>query len=122
VVDILMETLKRDKLVEVRSSQVGLEKAPICLLLPEQGLTGRERHWTAASNAGPAPVQLQYYIEACRKQTRRKIQVTHAMLMEGFSSLVLSERIISQLGPAINSNTSIFLYGLREMEKQVSPN
>lgn len=111
VVDILMETLKRDKLVEVRSSQVGLGEGAYLFAITGTGINRAREALDRCQYAGPAPVQLQYYIEACRKQTRRKIQVTHAMLMEGFSSLVLSERIISQLGPAINSNTSIFLYG-----------
>jgi MoxR-like ATPase len=111
VVDILMETLKREKLVEVRSSQVGLGEGAYLFAITGAGI-GRAREALDRSQyAGPAPVQLQYYIEASRKQTRRKIQVTHAMLQEGFASLVLSERIIGQLGPAINSNTSIFLYG-----------
>lgn len=111
VVDILMETLKREKLVEVRSSQVGLGEGAYLFAITGAGISRAREALERSQYAGPAPVQLQYYIESCRKQTRRKIQVTHSMLQEGFASLILSERIIGQLGPAINSNTSIFLYG-----------
>ncbi|MEI8131797.1 MAG: ATP-binding protein [Leptolinea sp.] len=111
VVDILMETLKREKLVEVRSSQVGLGEGAYLFAITGAGISRAREALERSQYAGPAPVQLQYYIEACRKQTRRKIQVTHSMLQEGFASLILSEKIIGQLGPAINSNTSIFLYG-----------
>jgi len=59
---------------------------------------------------GPAPVSLQDYTVGVRKQAVRQ-KVNRGLLQEVFQDLVLEERVIDQLGPAIISNSQIFLYG-----------
>jgi len=61
---------------------------------------------------GVAPVPLaQYvaYLEAYRNSTPRTI--TRTRVREAFSHLVLSERVLDQVGPAIGSAHSMFVYG-----------
>jgi predicted ATPase with chaperone activity len=111
VVDTILETLKREKLVEVRSSQVGLGEGAYLYAITNAGM-GRAREALERSQyAGPAPVPLNAYIEACRRQARGRLQVTNKMMRQVVSGLVFSEKTFHKLGPAINSGTSIFLYG-----------
>jgi len=61
--------------------------------------------------AGPAPVPIQSYYEACLKQTRGGLRVTQQSLQKVLANLVLPAKTMNKLGPAINSGTSIFIYG-----------
>ena len=61
---------------------------------------------------GVAPVPLaQYvaYLEAYRNAVPRSI--TRARVREAFSHLVLSDRVLDQVGPAIGAAHSMFVYG-----------
>ncbi len=60
---------------------------------------------------GPAPVTLEDYTTMMRRQTTRGLVVDNSNIRKAFSSLVISEQLFQQIGPAINSGRSIFLYG-----------
>ena len=61
--------------------------------------------------AGPAPVSLSSYVQQVRQQCVRKVAIHPADLQRAFGHLVLDPKITAQLGSALNSGTSIFLYG-----------
>lgn len=114
VVEVICDALKREKLIEVRSSvfQNGLGGEGSY----QYGITaaGIERAREAIDRcqyAGPAPVPIQFYYDACLKQARGRIRVTQKIMHQVLSSLVLPEKTFQKLGPAINSGTSIFIYG-----------
>jgi hypothetical protein len=58
-----------------------------------------------------APVPLEDYNEAIRRQGLGKLNVSPRALRSYLSELTLSEEIINRVGPAINSGTSVFIYG-----------
>jgi len=60
--------------------------------------------------AGAAPVALRVYNAAARAQSA-KIQIDRQALRTAFSDLVVTDRMLDQLGPALISQSSIFLYG-----------
>jgi len=76
---------------------------------------GRERALAALANnmyIGQAPVPLRMYSEYMQRfaeDMRRRISME--MVREAFSHLVLSENVLNQLGPAVNSGHSLFIYG-----------
>ncbi|MEM5773586.1 MAG: ATP-binding protein [Anaerolineaceae bacterium] len=114
VVEVICDALKREKLIEVRSSgfQNGLGGEGSY----QYGITaaGIERAREAIDRcqyAGPSPVPIQFYYDACLKQARGRIRVTQKIMHQVLSSLVLPEKTFQKLGPAINSGTSIFIYG-----------
>ena len=75
---------------------------------------GRDRAREAAASSqyvGPAPVPLQQYRRWVEAQTIRQAHVTRQTVEEGFSWMVLAPEMIDQIGPAINSAKSLFLYG-----------
>lgn len=111
VVDQVMEALKREKLVEVRSSQMGLGEGAYTYAITSAGIARAREALDRNQYAGPAPVPLQDYINACHKQSRGRILATPDVMKGVLSSLVLSDKTFHKLGPAVNSGTSIFLYG-----------
>jgi predicted ATPase with chaperone activity len=61
---------------------------------------------------GAAPVPLaQYSAYMAEYKKRAPRTVTRARVREAFSHLVISERVMDQLGPAINAGHSMFVYG-----------
>ncbi len=112
IVDQLMESLKREKLVEVRSSgQMGLGEGAYMYAITLAGTARAREALDRCQYAGPAPVTLDVYSKAIRSQTRGRFSVTNRIMRQVLASLVLSEKTFQRLGPAVNSNTSIFLYG-----------
>ena len=61
---------------------------------------------------GVAPVPFRQY-EQYMRQFDQQVErtVTRARVQQGFSHLVLSDRVLDQLGPAVNSGHSLFVYG-----------
>jgi predicted ATPase with chaperone activity len=61
---------------------------------------------------GMAPVPLEQYREYMTGVRRRRPQkVTREQIRNAFSHLVISDRVLDQIGPAVNSGHSMFVYG-----------
>jgi energy-coupling factor transporter ATP-binding protein EcfA2 len=60
---------------------------------------------------GPAPVSLKDYQERIESQRVTNEHVTRQDLDKAFSNLVMSDRFVSRLGPAINSGNAMLIYG-----------
>ncbi len=111
VVDQILDALKREKCIEVRTSQMGLGEGAYVYGITGVGIARAREALERSQYAGPAPVPLHAYNEAIRKQSRGRLQVTSRLLRQVLSHLVLSESTYQRIGPAVNSGTSIFLYG-----------
>jgi MoxR-like ATPase len=61
--------------------------------------------------AGPAPVPFDVYNDAIRRQKSQRMVVTSRSMRQILSQMVISEKIFQRLGPALNSGSSIFMYG-----------
>ncbi len=111
VTDQILDSLKRDKLIEVRTSQMGLGEGAYIYAITGAGISRAREALDRSQYAGAAPVPLSVYNESVRKQSRSRVQVTSRVMRQILSHLILSERTFHQLGPAVNSGTSIFIYG-----------
>lgn len=112
VVDQILETLKREKLVEVKAAgQSGLGESAYIYGITGLGLERAREALERSQYAGPAPVPLEDYNRAVIAQARQRPTVKDADLRQAFSHLVLSPQMYERIGPAVNSGTSIFLYG-----------
>ncbi|MGA8732258.1 MAG: hypothetical protein WB608_26120 [Terracidiphilus sp.] len=60
---------------------------------------------------GAAPVSFENYVQQVRKQSVQKANVHAADLARAFSHLVMDAETLRQLGTALNSGSSLFLYG-----------
>jgi len=110
LVDQILEALKREKFVEVKT-QVGFGEGSYQYAITGAGIARAREALERSQYAGPAPVPLSVYNESILRQSRGRPTV-HEQTMRGtLDDLVLSEKTFNQIGPAVNSGTSIFLYG-----------
>lgn len=110
-VDQILEALKREKLIEVRSSQMGLGEGAYLYAITGAGITKAREALDRSQYAGPAPVPLEIYNDSVRRQSRGRIQVTNRHMRQVLGELVFGDNTFHRLGPAVNSGTSIFIYG-----------
>lgn len=110
VVDQALEFLKREKLVEVKGAGGFAEAAYQYAISLKGRAMGREA-LDRSQYAGPAPVTLDTYVEAIRRQPLGKVVIHQRTMRQALSHLVIGENTFSQLGPAINSGRSVFLFG-----------
>jgi predicted ATPase with chaperone activity len=111
IIDQILDSLKREKFVEVRSSQVGLGEGAYQYAITGAGIARAREALDRSQYAGPAPVPLQVYNDSVRKQGQGRVTITNRVMRQVLSQLVLSERTFQRVGPAVNSGTSIFFYG-----------
>jgi predicted ATPase with chaperone activity len=111
IVDKIVETLKREKFIEVKASSMGLGEGSYQYGITMAGINRAREAMDRSQYADYAPVPLEDYIEAIRRQGLGKLNVSPRALRSYLAELTLSEEIINRVGPAINSGTSVFIYG-----------
>ena len=111
VTDGILEALKREKMIEVKSSQGGLGEGAYTYGITGAGITRAREALERSQYAGPAPIPFEVYNEAMRRQKTGRMTVTARTMRQVLSQLVISEHTFQRLGPALNSGTSIFMYG-----------
>ncbi len=111
VTDQILVALKADKLIEVKSSQGGLGEGAYTYGITGAGIQRAREALERSQYAGPAPVPFEVYNEAIRRQKSGRMTVTTRTMRQILSQLVISETTFQRLGPALNSGTSIFMYG-----------
>ncbi len=112
VVDQILEILKREKLVEVKSAQqMGLGEGAYIYGITGLGIARAHEALERSQYAGPAPIPLKIYNQSVITQSRGRVLVRDSELRQVLSHLVLPDNLFERIGPAVNSGTSIFLYG-----------
>ena len=111
IIDKTVETLKREKFIEVKASSMGLGEGSYQYGITMAGINRAREAMDRSQYADYAPVPLEDYNEAIRRQGLGKLNVSPRALRSYLAELTLSEEIINRVGPAINSGTSVFIYG-----------
>ena len=108
LVDELLRELKNARLVVHQGS------APMndyLYRLTDAGFERARRLSDHCTYFGAAPVSLPDYVESVRRQSLTFQHPTVDDLKNAFGSLVLSDKMLDRLGPAINSGRGLFLFG-----------
>ncbi len=112
IVNQLMVDAKERKLVEaLASSASGGSIGEQRLTLTKAGRDWALDAMKRCQYFGPAPVSLKDYQERIASQRVTNEHVTRQQLDEAFGGLVMTERFVSRLGPAVNSGNAILIYG-----------
>ena len=111
VTDQLLAALKLEKYIEVKSAQGGLGEGAYTYSITGAGILRAREALDRSQYAGQAPVPFEVYNESIRRQKSGRLTVTTRTMRQILSQLVISESTFQRLGPALNSGTSIFLYG-----------
>jgi predicted ATPase with chaperone activity len=106
VVDAAFRHLRAQQLVEVK----GMAGNDYQFMLSTAGKQLASDRFQISQYAGAAPVSLKDYSRAVRAQAAR-VQVDRKSLRMAMSDLIVTDRLLDQLGPALISQSSIFLYG-----------
>ena len=110
VVEKVMDFLRREKLCEVKGTG-GYGEAAYQYAIAEKGRALAREVLDRSQYAGPAPVTLEAYVESVRRQPLGNVAVHQRKMRQALSHLVINERTFSQVGPAVNSGRSLFLFG-----------
>ena len=110
IVQEILTFLKREQLCEVVGS-AGLGEQNYQYALTAKGAEKAEEVLTRSRYVGAAPVPFQKYLEFLEKQSVKRLAVTPEDVEKVLSSLVLGERTLRSVGPAVNSGKAILLYG-----------
>jgi predicted ATPase with chaperone activity len=108
LIDPLLRQLKFDQLLIYRGS------APMNDYVYQLTDLGRERARRFMEHCtyfGSAPVSLVDYIIGVKAQSLEGLHPTQDDLKRAFADILVSERMLRRLGPAINSGRGLFLYG-----------
>lgn len=111
VVEHILENLKREKFVEVRSQMGGLGEGAYQYAITSAGIARAREALDRSQYAGPAPVPFEDYNQAILRQGRGRTRVTQREMRQALSGIILSNKTFHQIGPAVNSGTSMFMYG-----------
>lgn len=111
IVDKIVDSLKREKFIEVKASTMGLGEGSYQYGITQAGINRAREALERSQYADAAPVPLEDYNKAIRRQSLGKLNVSPRALRSYLADLILSEDIINRVGPAINSGTSVFIYG-----------
>ncbi len=106
----VLDFLKSEHLVEVKGG-TGVNNATYLHVLSSKGAERAREAMAKSGYVGPAPVTLASYVARVKAQSIGDLLVTNEQLRKALGHLVLPELTVLQLGPAVNSGRSIFLFG-----------
>jgi len=109
ILDEQLVDLQQRRLIEVREGSQS--RVTYTFDLTSEGRSRAREAMEANGYVGPAPVPLTQYGHWTEEQSVRGVLVTEETIRKGFSHLVFEDSFLDQLGPAINSGLSLFLYG-----------
>ncbi len=111
IVDMLLTNLKTEKLLEVKTKVGGVGDGAYLYSITVAGTLRAREAIDRSQYAGPAPVPIDKYNQAIAAQTPDRTFITQRMMRKALSGLILNQKTFHQIGPAVNSGTSMFLYG-----------
>ncbi|MGD1094675.1 MAG: AAA family ATPase [Bryobacteraceae bacterium] len=106
IIDLAFKHMRSQQLVEIK----GMTGNDYNFVLSAAGKQLAGERFQVSQYAGACPVSLKEYHAATKLQAA-KVLVDRKTLRSAFSDLVVSDRMLDQLGPAIISHNSIFVYG-----------
>lgn len=110
VIEGIVETLKLAHHIQIKRS-MGMGNVGAGLALTESGRALARQYMESNQYSGPAPVPVSQYGDLVRQQRQRDGWLTQDGLTQAFRGMVLTESILSQVGPAVSAGNSLLLYG-----------
>jgi len=110
LIEPLIESARAERLMEVRGS-AGTGTAAYRYALTDLGRDRARQYLDSNRYIGAAPVSLASYVDTMRALSAARGYIDRERLKRGFAHLIVSDSLLEQLGPAVNANKAIFLYG-----------
>lgn len=106
IVEFAFRHLRQQQLLEVK----GMIGNDYQFVLTSSGKQLASDRFQISQYAGACPVSLKDYSAAAKAQSAH-VKIDRRALKSAFADLVIPDRLLDQLGPALISQNSIFLYG-----------
>jgi hypothetical protein len=106
VIEAVFQQLRRQHLLEV----LGMVGEDYRFVLSEAGRQFAIDRLRISQYGGAAPVSVHEYARAVRAQAA-SVRLNQQRLAQALSDLVVTDELLSQLGPALVSQKALFLYG-----------
>ena len=106
----LVEALRAEQMIEVRGA-TGTGTAGFRFVLTDLGRNRARQYLDANQYVGPAPVPLASYVATMNALLTSRGYIDRERMRRGFTDLIVSDTMLEQLGPAVNANKAVFLYG-----------
>lgn len=110
IVDDLLSRMKQEHLVEVTKAG-GMGSLSFSYGLTEKGTKRARDAMERSQYIGRLPVSIDAYTQAIEAQSHKTLRVTPEHVKGALSHLILPDNFHRKIGPAVNSGTSLFLYG-----------
>ena len=110
LLEALIQHARVEKLVEVRGAS-GVGSAGYRYILTDLGRERGQQYMDVCRYVGPAPVPLAQYNAYVRACMAARVPLDRDDLATGFTDLIVNQGMFDQIGPAVNSGKSLFLYG-----------
>lgn len=111
IIDSILLWMQKEHLVEVSKAGTGLGRLSYVYTLTDAGEDRAKSALERSQYVGPAPVPVADFARAIDFQTRARLRVGPEHVKSALKHLVLPEEFHRRIGPAVNSGTSLFLYG-----------
>lgn len=106
ILNIVFQHMRQQQLVEIK----GMVGNDYQFTLSGSGKLLAAERFQITQYAGAAPVSLKDYRDATKVQSAQ-VRIDRQTLRSAFGDLIVSDHMLDQLGPALISQNSIFLYG-----------
>ncbi|NWJ44721.1 MAG: ATP-binding protein [Chloroflexi bacterium] len=106
----LLEEMRMQELLDI-GGMIGSGDGGYEFVLTPKGVQRASELLEKTAYAGAMPVPLEEAIKAIKLQTIKNVVVTHKNIRKAFADLIIHDYVLTQIGPAVNSCSSVFLFG-----------
>jgi hypothetical protein len=110
IVEEVLQDLRKVEQIDI-IGQRGFGDINYEYVLTPRGMEAAQQAMRKVQYVGPAPVPLDSWIASVQAQTVKNIKVTRKNIRDAFDGLVIDDSILNAVGPAVNSGSSVMLFG-----------
>ena len=111
VLDPLLPAMRKQGLIDIVGQRGSGDANYEYEIKPPKGNLALQDALAKTSYSGPCPVPFDDYVESVAAQTIRNLCVTRRSIQKAFQDLIITPEVFNEIGPAVNSAASIFLFG-----------
>jgi predicted ATPase with chaperone activity len=111
IIDNVLLWMQKEHLVDISKASAELGRLGNIYTLTDAGVLRARDSFDRSQYVGPVPVSVPLYNRGIELQTGRRRRVTAEQVKDALKGLILPSDFHRSIGPAINTGTSLFLYG-----------
>ena len=110
IVEHALVSLRREHLIDTTSRGV-VSEIGYGYTISEKGVARVLQVMERNSYIGPAPITVKHYAALVKNQAITNLRVTPEMVRTAMADLVIEDRVLRDIGRAVNTGRSLFLFG-----------